>query len=54
MLTPTDSAKYVDASYRVSLLFAKKGKSFRTAETVKECAIEMAKAIAENEVANKF
>ena len=32
----------------------KKGKSFRTAETVKECAIEVAKAIGENEVANNF
>ena len=45
MLTPTDREKYVDASYCVSLFLAKKGKSFRTAETVKECAIKMQKLL---------
>ena len=54
MLTLTNSAKYVDASYCVSLSLAKKGKSFRTAETAKERNIEMAKAIGKNIVANKF
>ena len=54
IITPTASAQYLDASYRVSLLLAKKGKSFRTAEIVKECAIEMAKSLGEMEVDDKF
>ena len=42
------------ASYEVTLLLAKKMKSFRNAELVKACAIKMKKAFGEEKIAEKF
>ena len=52
--TKCDSVAHLTASYDVALTLAKKRKSFRDGEVVKECAIKMALAFGAKELAGKF